>query len=118
MKRHGWIAVIVLFATLEGLCFLVFGIWHWLPLTLLGAFVSLLSYRVSRNPTLVIGFLLLFFGLITGIEGYKLQYPDEFDQAVLFRDFYANVSTEAISIAITVIIIDSLNKWREARQEL
>ncbi|MEL7433411.1 MAG: hypothetical protein AAFN11_05645, partial [Chloroflexota bacterium] len=36
----------------------------------------------------------------------------------MFHEFYANISSELISIAITVAFIDSINKRRQDNQEL
>jgi len=59
---------------------------------------------------LVIGFSILIFG-------YFHQHPEGWNWNTFTSDFYANVSTELISIAITVLIIDNLNTHHENRSE-
>ena len=63
-----------------------------------------------------VGLLLLVFGLIGGVIGYQQQHPEGFSWAILISDFYANVSSEMASIAITVLIIDGLNRRHEAEE--
>jgi uncharacterized protein YjbI with pentapeptide repeats len=64
-----------------------------------------------------VGVLLLTLALVAGIAGYAIQHPEGFSFQQFVGDFYANVSTELTSIAITVLIIDTLNRRREARLE-
>jgi uncharacterized protein YjbI with pentapeptide repeats len=64
-----------------------------------------------------VGVILLALSLITGISGYMNQHPEGFDAGLFLSDFYANASTELASIAITVLLIDSLNRRRESRLE-
>jgi uncharacterized protein YjbI with pentapeptide repeats len=64
-----------------------------------------------------VGLVLLTLALITGIAGYALEHPQGFSLQQFAGDFYANASTELTSIAITVLIIDSLNRRREQRLE-
>ncbi len=54
--------------------------------------------------------------VIAAVIGHICQYG-KFDLGLMFRDFYSNASTEAISIAITVLVIDQLNRRREERLE-
>jgi uncharacterized protein YjbI with pentapeptide repeats len=49
--------------------------------------------------------------------GYHYQHPEGLNLQWLATDFYANLSTELFSIAITVLVIDSLYKYHEARSE-
>jgi hypothetical protein len=63
-----------------------------------------------------VGVLLLVLSLASGIIGYRNQHPGGFDWGQIWQDFYANVSSELASIAITVLIIDSLNRRREAEE--
>src|SRR5215207_7762830 len=70
--------------------------------------------RVSNGFTVQhIGVILLGLALISGIAGYTSQHPGPFDLNKLFADFYANITSELVGIAITVLIIDSLNRRRE-----
>lgn len=63
-----------------------------------------------------VGIMLLTLAILSGVGGYMRTYPAGFDLAAFIGDFYANVSTELTSIAITVLIIDALNRRRERRQ--
>ncbi len=63
-----------------------------------------------------VGIVLLALSVITGIIGYISKYTGGFDFGVFLVDFYANVSTEFASIAITVLIIDTLTRRRETKQ--
>jgi len=63
-----------------------------------------------------VGLLLLTLAVISGVGGYLYQHPDGFDLGAFVSDFYANVSTELTSIAITVLIIDALNRRRDRIQ--
>ncbi|MDX2162852.1 MAG: pentapeptide repeat-containing protein [bacterium] len=64
-----------------------------------------------------VGVVLLTASLVLGVIGYSNQHPEGFSIAQFLGDFYANVSTEFASIAITVLIIDTLNRRRESRVE-
>lgn len=64
-----------------------------------------------------VGIVLLSLAVICGIAGYAVQHPEGFSLQQFAGDFYANVSTELTSIAITVLIIDTLNRRREAKLE-
>lgn len=55
--------------------------------------------------------------LILAVIGYVVQHPEGFTFAGLLQDFYANISSELASIALTVLIIDGLNRRREAAQQ-
>jgi len=63
-----------------------------------------------------VGLLLLILALGSGLYSYGMVHPEGFSLITLLRDFYANVSSELVSIAITVLIIDSLNRRRERRE--
>jgi uncharacterized protein YjbI with pentapeptide repeats len=57
-----------------------------------------------------LGLLLLGLAIINGVTGYFIAHPGEtFTFQKLTSDFYSNASTELISIAFTVLIIDWLN---------
>lgn len=62
-----------------------------------------------------VGLVLLTLALISGVLGYIIKHPEGFTLEQFIGDFYANVSTELTSIAITVLIIDTLNRRREQR---
>ncbi|MCI0353175.1 MAG: pentapeptide repeat-containing protein, partial [Acidobacteriales bacterium] len=64
-----------------------------------------------------VGVVLLTLAVISGVIGYILQHPEGFSLRQLITDFYTNVSTELTSIAITVLLIDTLNRRREQRVE-
>ncbi len=61
-----------------------------------------------------VAYFLLALALITGVGGYIQQHPGGFDLGAFIADFYANISAEFASIAITVLIIDGLNRRRDA----
>lgn len=62
------------------------------------------------------GLLLLTLAILSGVSGYLHLHPGAFDLSAFAADFYANVSTELTSIAITVLIIDALNRRRDRLQ--
>jgi uncharacterized protein YjbI with pentapeptide repeats len=62
-----------------------------------------------------VAYVLLALALLTGVGGYIQQHPGSFDLSAFVADFYANISAEFASIAITVLIIDGLNRRRDAR---
>jgi len=63
-----------------------------------------------------VGLLLALLALVVGVWGYIDQH-ESFNISLFLRDFSANISTELASIAITVLIIDELNRQRSQRQE-
>lgn len=65
----------------------------------------------------VIGILLMFLAFGSATFGYVRLHGD-FDLLTMLGDFYANVSAELGSIAITVLIIDTVNRRYDARQRL
>jgi hypothetical protein len=77
---------------------------------------SLRSKFADLEPVTRVGIILLALSLVIGVSGY-IRLHGQLDLAELVADFYANVSTELGSIAITVIVIDQLNRRREERQE-
>lgn len=81
-----------------------------------------MSHPSARQPLTerlltaqTVAYVLLAMALLTGIGGYIQQHPGSFDLSALVADFYANISAEFASIAITVLIIDGLNRRRDAR---
>lgn len=61
--------------------------------------------------------LILVGSIVVGVTGYIEQHPGPLEISLLMQDFYANVSTEMMSIAITVLIIDALYYRREKQDE-
>jgi len=70
------------------------------------------------GSSVVAGVLFLVLGGYISIRGYFFLYPQEISLAKIAGDFYANAGTELISIAITVLVIDVINKRRNKQQEL
>ena len=60
-----------------------------------------------------VGIVFLTLSIVVGVVGYASQHPEGFTIQNLLADFYANISAELASIAITVLIIDALNRRRE-----
>ncbi|MFQ5401667.1 MAG: pentapeptide repeat-containing protein [Anaerolineae bacterium] len=59
---------------------------------------------------------LLTMAFLGGALGYINQHSGLFISVSFITDFYANVSTELASIAITVLVIDTLNDRRAVQQ--
>lgn len=71
------------------------------------------------SPVRVFGGGLLLIGVTIGVLGYLNQYCGLWLGEIIGRilaDYYANISTEFVSIAITVLIIDKLNEIQTERQ--
>jgi hypothetical protein len=69
-----------------------------------------------------VGVILLLLSLLSGIYGYQVNYrqPDgtvDWNWQQFIQDFYANISAELGSVAITVLIIDYLNDRRQREEE-
>lgn len=62
-----------------------------------------------------IGLLLISFAV--GIFGYTQTHDTPFNWRDFWTDYYANISAEFGSVAITVLIIDSLNRRRQKEEE-
>ena len=77
----------------------------------MGAFVD--SWLSAQR----VAWALLILAIVSGIIGYANQHPGAFDLGEFLRDYYANISTEFASIAITVLIIDGLNRRRDRISE-
>lgn len=60
---------------------------------------------------------LLVLGFIVIVVGYINQHPEGFNLDTAITDFYANLGTELLSIAVTVLVIDALGAQREANLE-
>jgi hypothetical protein len=66
-----------------------------------------------KNFRVFIGIFLL---LISILIGFLNLYPENWEFADVIKDYYANVSTELIGIAITVLLIDALYEYRQNLQ--
>lgn len=62
-----------------------------------------------------LGVMLAILGVVVTIAGQLDQYG-ALNLRQAFRDLYANIGTDFITIALTVLLIDRLNRRREARQ--
>ncbi len=62
-----------------------------------------------------IGFLTL--ALTICVVGYIHMHPGGFDPGLLLEDMYANVATEAASIALTILIIDNIYRRRQTQAD-
>jgi hypothetical protein len=60
---------------------------------------------------------MLISAVIIAVLGYLNQHGNLFIPTPIVTDFYANISTELISIAITILVIDALNERRAIQQE-
>ncbi len=64
-----------------------------------------------------VGLAMLILAVAVALLGYFNQHGHLFTPLPLITDFYANISTELASIAITVLVIDALNERRTIQQE-
>ncbi len=81
------------------------------------AVIVLLFAFLVQSPE-VVGTLLLILAVYIGMRGFLFLYEGGFSYQQLTSDFYANISTELASIAVTVLIIDVINRRRSKQQEL
>lgn len=65
----------------------------------------------------VIGLMLMLVAFGSATYGY-IEVHGDFDLLTVLSDFYANISAELGSIAITVLIIDGLSRRRDKREKL
>lgn len=72
--------------------------------------------RRHINLVLVVGIILGFAGLVLSFGGHFVEYG-MLDLDHLITDFYANAGSELISIAITIVVIDTLYQQRQRRQD-
>lgn len=92
-------------------------------LCLYGAIILIVSIiiAISENNIFVSSFILLLIGVTTGILGYfYTQHSLKLNVDKLVNDFYANVTTELVSIVITVLAIETLRDrihWRNYQRE-
>ncbi|MCG2784920.1 MAG: pentapeptide repeat-containing protein [Anaerolineae bacterium] len=61
----------------------------------------------------IVGIFLLISGVLTG---FLHSYPETWQYADVIKDYYANASTELVSIALTVLLIDALYEYRQNLQ--
>ena len=85
-------------------------------------FISLIL-AIGENSPFIGSFILLFLGVALGVAGYHFTIGSTtlFDATKLAEDFYANVSTEFVSIAITVLAIQGARgrlHWRDYQRGL
>ena len=71
--------------------------------------------RIPPRLSRIVGAGFLIVGVWVVLYGFRKLHPYGSFKNVI-EDFYANVGTELISIAFTVLIIDYLNKLRQERQ--
>lgn len=64
-----------------------------------------------------IALLLLALAAFGGVAGYRYLYGSEFEFRIFTQDFYSNLSTELISIVITVLVIDGLYQARRRQAD-
>ena len=64
-----------------------------------------------------IALLVLVLAVLGAVVGYRNLHGGEFDFELFIEDFYANLSTELISIAITVLVIDGLYQARRRQAD-
>jgi len=71
------------------------------------------------TPTQTFSLLLIVIAMVTVIIGYSVVHSSETVGFIfnVFNDFYANVSSELISIVITVLVLDRLNARRAMREQ-
>ncbi|VAW38397.1 hypothetical protein MNBD_CHLOROFLEXI01-3306 [hydrothermal vent metagenome] len=81
------------------------------------AVIVLMFAFLVQSPEIV-GTLLLILAVYIGIRGFLFLYEGGFSYQQITSDFYANISTELASIAITVLIIDVINRRHTKQQEL
>jgi uncharacterized protein YjbI with pentapeptide repeats len=66
--------------------------------------------------TRITGIFTLIISVTIGIFGYLNQHNDQQKPNLFWADFYANIATELAGISITVLVIDSLNEFRETQR--
>lgn len=64
-----------------------------------------------------IALLLIVLAVLGAVVGYRNLHGGEFHFGLFIEDFYANLSTELISIAITVLVIDGLYQARRRQAD-
>lgn len=95
------------------------GHWASAPLSIFFLFAFLffvialllaVSERGGDKPQYVASMIVLGIGSVIAVLGYQLtQHSLKLDWYELAKDFYANISAEMVSIAITVLVIENLS---------
>src|SRR5574341_1341491 len=75
------------------------------------------KYLVSHWSVRHVGLTMLVSAVFIAVLGYFNQHGNLLMPLPVVTDFYANISTELVSIAITVLVIDALNERRAIQQE-
>ena len=80
------------------------------------------KHQVKKQPSTYwtsqrVGLFMLLSAVSFAVFGYLNQHGQLFTPSLFVTDFYANISTELISIAVTVLVIDNLNSRRTIQQE-
>lgn len=77
-------------------------------------------FQIIFAPQRILGIMLMLIGIAVGFLGYFNRYEKlqlgEFANRFL-SDFYANISTDLVSIALTILVIDYLNEKRATEQK-
>lgn len=79
-------------------------------------FIAWPSVQNWATPLRLVGLLILVGTIVGAWASYLTIHPEGFQLVTFVADFYANASTELGSIAITVLVLDTLNENR-AKQE-
>ena len=75
------------------------------------------EFNREINPVRLIGIVLLGLAVLSGTLGFINQHSEVYIPAPLISDYYANVSSELASIAITILLINYLSEQRFERRE-
>lgn len=81
-------------------------------------FLGISYRRMADSNWLLITSSSRFYGLVIVIFAILLFFKGQAQSENLFKDFYANVVTELGSIAITVLILDQLNRCRDKNEKM
>lgn len=66
----------------------------------------------------VAAIILLISALLVFRAGFNLTHTEQDDLLTMFKEMYSNLSSEFVGIAVTVIIVDRLNRRRDDRERL
>lgn len=78
---------------------------------------KIIDARCSLNEPHKAARLILLAGIVLAVIGYVIVNWSEWGVLSFLNDFYANIAAEAISIGVTVLIIERLNKRRAEEVE-
>lgn len=73
----------------------------------------LFTIAFRKKSTIIAAGAVFVIGSYIGVEGFFSKYSSDPSFQNFASEYYANVSTELIAIAFTVVIIDSLNEMRQ-----